>query len=170
MFKRVLTIFSFITTLGFATEKEFETIYSNTLKFEGKTYVKNQIEESKFGITKHYTKNVNALTEDKAFKIAYTRIYKAHRLNEITDKKVRAFIFDWVYNSAPRNAIKRIQLLLDIEQTGNMDTQTINALNEFTDIDLLIFLLKENRLSYLKTLKHYKKYEKGWNNRVANVV
>ncbi len=91
-------------------------------------------------------------------------------MNDITDKKVIAFIFDWVYNSAPRNAIKRIQLLLDIEQTGNMDTQTINALNEFTDTDLLILLLKDNRLSYLKTHKHYKKYEKGCNNRVANVV
>lgn len=87
----------------------------------------------------------------------------------IKDENIKIFIFDWVYHSAPRNAIKRIQSLLDIEITGNMDEQTINAINNFSDTDLLLYLLKKDRLSYLKTLKHYKKYEKGWKHRIANI-
>lgn len=51
-----------------------------------------------------------------------------------------------------------------------MNSETVGALNNFSDTELLIFLLKENRLNYLKTLKHYNIYEKGWKTRIANIV
>lgn len=170
MFKRVFTLFFIIITLSFAAEKDFKKVYKNTLRFEGKRYIKNCIEESKYGISKCYCKDVKNLTEKKAFYIAYNKIYKANNVDKIKNEKVRMFIFDWVYNSAPRGAIKKIQKLVDVEVTGNMNSETISAINNFSDTDLLIHLLKETRLNYLKTLKHYKKYKDGWQYRVSNVV
>lgn len=169
MLKKIIIMFIFLSTISFSTETDFEKIYSNTLKFEGKTYVKNKLEESKYGISKYYYKDIKNLTEEKAFKIAYKNIYKAHNIDMIKNENIKTFIFDWVYHSAPKNAIKRIQKLLDIEITGNMNEQTITTINSFSDTDLLLYLLKENRLNYLKSLKHYKKYEKGWKYRVANI-
>lgn len=170
MLKKIVILFTFLSTVSFSTEIMFQKIYSNTLRFEGKKYVKNNIEESKYGISKCYSKDVKNLTEKKAFDIAYNKIYKAHNVDKIENEKVKMFIFDWVYNSAPRGAIKRIQKLIDVEITGNMNEETITAINDFSDTDLLIHLLKETRLNYLKTLKHYEKYKNGWQYRIANVV
>lgn len=169
MLKKIVILFTFLSAISFSTEISFQKIYSNTLRFEGTTYIKNNLEESKYGISKYYTKDVKNLTKDKAFKIAYKNIYKAHNIDLIENENIKTFIFDWIYHSAPKNAIKCIQNLLDIEQTGNMDKETIIAINSFSDTDLLLYLLKESRLNYLKGLKHYKKYEKGWKYRVANI-
>lgn len=167
--KRIILLFLLLSTYCFSTETEFREIYSNTLKFEGKTYVKTKIEESKYGISSNYSKDVKNLTEEDAFKIAYKKIYKAHKINQIENENIRKFIFDWLYNSAPKNAIKRIQKLLDIEVTGVMNEETIKIINDFQDTDLLLYLLKRDRLTYLQSLKHYKKYEKGWKNRIENI-
>lgn len=170
MFKKIITLFFLFSTVTLCNRAEFTKIYSNTLRFEGKSYIKNNVEESKYGITKYYTKDVKRLSEEKAFEIAYKKIYIAHNLHKIQDKKIRAFVFDWIYNSSPKKAIGRIQTLLDVEVTGVMNSETVGALNNFSDTELLIFLLKENRLNYLKTLKHYNIYEKGWKTRIANIV
>lgn len=169
MLKKIIVLFLFLNTLSFSLEEDFIKIYSKTLKYEGITYVKNEIEESKFGITKYYSEDIEKLTKDDAYKIAYKKIYKAHNIDLINNLSIKTFIFDWLYHSSPKNAIKRIQKILDIEETGVMNKKTINYINSFSDTELLLFLMKESRLNYLKGLKHYKKYEKGWKLRIANI-
>lgn len=169
MLKKFFILFTFLSTISFSTELKFKNIYLNTLKFEGKTYIKNNIEESKYGITTYYSKDVENLTKEKAFKIAYNQIYKAHKIDKIDNNKIQIFVFDFVYNTSPKNAIKIIQKTVDVKITGNMNEETISALNNFSDKELLLYILKNNRIEYLKGLKHYNKYKKGWNYRVQNI-
>lgn len=169
MLKKIIILFTFLSMVSFSTEIKFQKIYSNTLKFEGKTYIKNNIEESKYGISKYYTKDVKNLTEEKAFKIAYKKIYKNHKIDKINNNKIQIFVFDFIYNTSPKNAITIIQKTVDVKITGNMNEETILALNNFSDKKLLLYILKNNRIEYLKSLKHYEKYKKGWNYRVQNI-
>lgn len=170
--RRILyIIFIIFNTTIFA--KDFDIIYQNTLQFEGSKYVNTSLEESKYGISKYYTKNVKGLTKDSATKIAYEKIYKAHRLDEIQNLQLKTFIFDWLYHSSPASAIKNIQKILvkkgfQIEVDGILGSDTIKALNECNES--LINDLKKTRLNYLRNLKHYPKYKNNWENRIAKVV
>lgn len=92
--KHLVTMILLLSSLITYGKDDFNSIYHNTLKYEGTKYVKNRIEESKYGITNYYSKDVKNLTKGKAYNIAYNKIYKTHRINEIKDKDVKAFVFD----------------------------------------------------------------------------
>lgn len=161
----LILLLSSVITYG---KDDFNSIYSNTLKYEGTKYIKNKIEESKYGITNYYSKDVKNLTKNKAYDIAYNKIYKLHRINEIENKEIKIFVFDWLYHSSPTKAIKNIQKILGIEVDGIIGTKTIKAINSYKGD--LIKELKETRLKYVRGLKHYNKYKNNWEDRINNIV
>ena len=166
--KHLVTMILLLSSLTTYCKDDFNSIYKNTLKYEGTKYVKNKIEESKYGITNYYSKDVKNLTKGKAYKIAYNKIYKTHRINEIKDKDVKTFVFDWLYHSSPTKAIKNIQRTLGIEVDGVIGTETIKAINSYKGN--LVKELKQTRLQYVRGLKHYKKYKTNWEDRINNIV
>ena len=166
--KHLVTMILLLSSLTTYCKDDFNIIYKNTLKYEGTKYVKNKIEESKYGITNYYSKDVKNLTKGKAYKIAYNKIYKTHRINEIKDKNVKTFVFDWLYHSSPTKAIKNIQRTLGIEADGVIGTETIKAINSYKGD--LVKELKQTRLQYVRGLKHYKKYKTNWEDRINNIV
>lgn len=166
--KHLVTIILLLSSLTTYCKDDFNSIYKNTLKYEGTKYIKNKIEESKYGITNYYSKDVKNLTKGKAYNIAYNKIYKIHRINEIEDKNVKAFIFDWLYHSSPTKAIKNIQRTLGIKDDGVIGSNTIKTINSYNGD--LIKELKETRLQYVRSLKHYKKYKNNWEDRINNIV
>ena len=77
-------------------------------------------------------------------------------------------IFDYGVNSGINRAPKVLQRILNVDPDGAIGPNTIEALKG-KDVKLLINAVCDERMSYLKTLKHWPTFGKGWTTRVAQV-
>jgi len=76
-------------------------------------------------------------------------------------------VFDYAVNSGPRRAIQDLQRTLGVTPDGIIGSVTLAAIGDvFTVIDRLC----ERRLAFLRGLKHYKTFGRGWERRVAEVA
>ena len=69
------------------------------------------------------------LTLDTAIIIAKKGYWDIMQGDEINDQEMAERIYDRGYNMGIKEAIKEAQKTLEIPETGNMDTLTLNALN-----------------------------------------
>lgn len=83
-------------------------------------------------------------------------------------------VFDGAVNSGPLRSVSWLQEALGDAYTGKIDgivsTLTINALKETFDHDAVIEKICSIRLAYMKNLKTWDRYKKGWQKRVRNVL
>lgn len=82
-------------------------------------------------------------------------------------------IFDYAVNSGPVKAIKELQKALQITSDGVIGAETelnIRELSGKTDkISALIKLILKRRMSFLRRLKNWRSFGRGWTNRVRRV-
>lgn len=78
-------------------------------------------------------------------------------------------LFDGAINSGAGQSIKWLQRALGVRVDGVMGPITVHAARSFADLDLLINKVLDRRLVFLKALKTFKTFGKGWTRRVAEV-
>lgn len=77
-------------------------------------------------------------------------------------------LFDFAVNSGASRAVRFLQRILKVRADGSLGARTLAALAE-TDIERVITSLCEERLRFLKRLKVWKHFGKGWGKRVNRV-
>lgn len=75
-------------------------------------------------------------------------------------------MLDFAFISGPEVAIKTIQKILDLKEDGVMGNVTLWAIKRFEDKERLITDLNMERLFWMKTLRDWPKYGKGWESRI----
>lgn len=75
-------------------------------------------------------------------------------------------LYDFAINSGPSRAVKFIQRLVGVKEDGVMGNVTLGAILAKNDIEQLIIDLNFARWAWLKRLRHYKTFGKGWTRRV----
>lgn len=124
------------------------------------------------------------------------RVYDAYRkrkklstrsVKDITDEEVKTILkeqawdkvwgdklpsgldysmYDFAINSGPARAVKFLQNLVGVAEDGIMGNLTIGAVLDHEDIEELIKDLNYKRWNWLKRLKTFKTFGKGWTRRV----
>lgn len=77
-------------------------------------------------------------------------------------------VFDFAVNSGPDRAAKFLQRILSVEQDGRVGPKTIEAAQASNHRNLIDQLCDE-RLAFLRRLKTWPTFGKGWTKRVENV-
>lgn len=186
--KRLLVILIFTLSLFCeVTAASFEEAMSFTLKMEGSTIDKtNGKIHSKYGITKETLNKFNkkyktnlqltTLSKTNASKVAKKLLWDIYKLDNIHNNIVGIAMFDLLFNSNPDNASIIIQKTVNeikgknyVKVDGNVGNKTISTINEI-DPELFVKTLCKNRLAYMKKIKTWSKYGKGWTKRVNSIT
>jgi lysozyme family protein len=83
---------------------------------------------------------------------------------------------DYSVNSGPARAVKELQRVLNsrskagLTVDGVMGNNTLAALKEDDDTVILITTICSNRLKFMRSLRHWKRFKNGWTSRVNGVV
>lgn len=75
-------------------------------------------------------------------------------------------MYDFAINSGSSRAIKFLQRQLGVTEDGVLGNVTLAAVRAKSDIEQLIIDINFARWSWLKRLRHYKTFGKGWTRRV----
>lgn len=177
--KRLLVFLLLCITLMGA---DFDSIVSFTFKYEGagldKTSCHSRYGVSKptlFSYNKKYKTNytVKSLTKSQAKTIAKKLYYNGYNINLIDNNKLAIAIFDFMYNSNPTTASKQIEKAAKAYGISGIKVDGIITSKEMKKINnggaKLAKKICDYRISYMKSLKGWKKYGKGWSKRVTAI-
>lgn len=86
---------------------------------------------TKYGISQraHPDKDVRNLTYEQARDIYLDEYFHAPRLGNLTDGKLQELLFDYAVHSGPGTAVRTLQKLLGVPQSGIVDDLTAQAAN-----------------------------------------
>lgn len=166
MKKHIMMLFFLcVTSICFA-DTDFDIIFEELMKHEGKVVVTAEDGTSKFGLTKYYHPNPASLTEQQAKQIIYEKVYKKYNIDKLNSLKLKHICLDFVYHTNPYNAIRMIKSTVGLvnDKVPTLDEETIHKLNSTTNIENIIL---NKRQSYIRSLKLYSKYKKGWEKRIT---
>jgi len=110
-------------------------------------------------------KNVRNITQpevDQIYKEQYWDRVRGDDLPSGLDYTV----MDFAVNSGPSRAIKYMQRRLGVTADGSIGMHTLGALEGVKDMEALIIGINEDRWAFLKRLKHWGTFGKGWTRRV----
>lgn len=100
------------------------------------------------------------------------RVYRKHYWDAVKGDDLPAGIdyavFDFGVNSGPSRAIKFLQKVLGVAQDGKLGPITLEAARR-ADAAAVIDQLCGDRLAWLKRLKHWPTFGRGWTARVSAV-
>ena len=166
MKKSFLLTFLFFSVISTCFAKQhFDIIFEELIKHEGKTIVKAEDGISKYGLTKYYHKQPAILTQKQAKEIIYEKVYKKHNIEQLKTLRLQHICLDFIYHTNPYKAIKIIR---NIVKSNNkepyLDIETIKLLNKTPNVEDKIL---NQRQRYIKSLKLYNKYKKGWERRIS---
>ena len=75
-------------------------------------------------------------------------------------------LYDFAINSGPSRAVKFLQRQLGVKEDGVFGNVTLGAVLAKNDIEQLIIDMNYARWAWLKRLRHWKTFGKGWTRRV----
>ena len=104
---------------------------------------------------------------DAVYKILKPLFWDKCKADQIKDQSVANIIVDWVWGSG-FSAMKKIQGILGVKQDAVVGPKTIEAINNKNPEELFnaIWSAREN---YLRSLKNFNRYGKGWMNRLNSI-
>jgi lysozyme family protein len=79
-------------------------------------------------------------------------------------------VFDGAVNSGCSQSVKWLQRALGVRADGQLGMVTMQKLQSINDADLLVEAICEKRMSFLRSLKTWGTFRKGWTRRVDNVL
>lgn len=91
------------------------------------------------------------------------------KADEIVSQSVAELLVDFAYNSGSMRAIKTMQAILGVTRDGIIGPKTLQAINGRSPLPLF-GELKQRRIAFLRSLKTFPKYGKGWLSRVDSFV
>ena len=77
-------------------------------------------------------------------------------------------MFDYAVNSGPVRAIKDLQRVLGVKVDGHLGQSTLSQISA-ERVSSIISALCERRMTFLRSLKTFSVFGKGWSSRVASV-
>lgn len=78
-------------------------------------------------------------------------------------------VFDAAVNSGPARAAKWLQSALGVPADGHIGEVTVAAAKAATDDDVVVLDIMNERMAFLKSLKTFKTFGRGWTSRVNQV-
>lgn len=114
--------------------------------------------------TKAELKNIT----DAQLETVYRRQYWDKVLGAQLPDGVDFAMFDFGVNSGPSRAVKFVQKIVGTAQDGKMGPKTIEAIKKM-GARTVINKLCDDRIAFLKRLKTWSTFGKGWSRRVASV-
>lgn len=134
---------------------------------------------TKFGITqktlaahrgrKVGAADVQALTLQEAETI-YRRSYWSQSGGDLLPSGIDYLVFDFGVNSGPSKAVKTLQAVVGVAQDGGVGEMTADAVDGYPGgLAKLVDDYSDRRLAFLKGLKGWKHYGRGWSRRVSDV-
>jgi len=109
-------------------------------------------------------RNLRQSDVERVYKLFYWDAVKADQLPSGVDYAV----FDFGVNSGPARAAKHLQKVVGAAQDGDIGPKTL-ALVAKADPQDLVTALQDSRLRFLRGLKTWGTFGKGWSRRVAEV-
>lgn len=110
---------------------------------------------------------VNALSKEEATKI-YRRSYWVQSGGDLLPVGIDFMAFDYGVNSGPAQAVKSLQRVVGVTADGVVGGQTVAAVNAYRGD--LIGIYAAERLRFMRSLKTWPTFGRGWQNRVASVT
>ena len=111
--------------------------------------------------------DLRAITNEQVATVYYKHYWAAVHANELPTG-VDYAVFDFAVNSGPSRAAKFLQRVVGAAQDGRIGPATLAAVKKDDPI-AVIAKLCDARLSWLKTLKTWSTFGKGWERRVLDV-
>lgn len=118
---------------------------------------------------KQVKRSVRLITEDEVFAIYRTRYWNLIKGDSLPPG-VGYVVFDGAVNSGVKQSVLWLQRALGIRADGVVGPDTINATNDYPDHDRLIAKIIERREKFLRALKTFKTFGKGWISRINGVL
>lgn len=159
--------------------KNFQQALEKVLKHEG-GFVNHPADPggaTNKGITlatyRRYIKKNGTVDDLKTLTIEQAgKVYKAQYWDKVRGDDLPSgldyAVFDFAVNSGPAKAAKELQKALGVTQDGIIGPITLEAARA-ANTKFLIDRLCDNRLAFLKRLKTWPTFGKGWDRRVAEV-
>jgi lysozyme family protein len=113
-------------------------------------------------------RSVKAITQDEVADI-YRRQYWDAVKGDQLPAGVDFVVFDGAVNSGPGQSIRWLQRVLGVEADGQIGMVTMAALAKIKNHDALVDKIVDRREAFLKALKTFSTFGKGWMARTANV-
>ena len=125
--------------------------------------------ETKYGVSKRAYPNVDIknLTIEQAKEIYCKDYWDRCKCGQIPDC-LSIMVADTAYNSGCNRAIKLLQQAVNVKVDGIIGNGTLCAVNS-CNREQALETYADLRLEFLQSLKTWKKYGKGWTNRVEDV-
>ncbi|MDO4642509.1 MAG: glycoside hydrolase family 108 protein [Cardiobacteriaceae bacterium] len=121
-----------------------------------------------FNAKHHQTKrSVREITQHEAEQI-YREQYAAPIRFDDLPAGVDYALFDFAVNSGVARAVKTLQSIIGTRQDGIVGMQTLSAIPS-VPANVLINKLCDARLAFMRSLKTWKTFGRGWNKRVERV-
>jgi len=111
--------------------------------------------------------DVRALTEAEAREIYLARYWNPIRGDELPPG-VDLAVFDYAVNSGVRHAARELQAVVGVPQDGAIGRVTLAAVRE-QDPSMVISNLCERRRAFLRTLRTFEVFGRGWLRRIAAI-
>lgn len=77
-------------------------------------------------------------------------------------------VFDYAVNSGPRRAVKHLQGILGVNVDGLLGPDTLKAIHK-SNVSTLIKALCDRRLRFVRGLRIYKSFGRGWTRRIKGI-
>jgi len=113
------------------------------------------------------TRSVREITTDEVVAIYRFQYWDAVRADDLPSG-VDYCVFDAAVNSGPGRAAKWLQAMIGATQDGIVGNQTIRLSREQDPTDL-INRYCDRRLAFMRSLRHWPTFARGWTARVADV-
>ncbi len=116
--------------------------------------------------------DIKSLSKEAAKNIYKDRYWDRMKLDLIADETIQYLLFDSGVNFGTGTVIKRLQQLLKLPLTMNMDISTIKAINESKRLKFCFDFVKETMKAYISIVKSNPEkmiFFTGWSNRVFNM-
>lgn len=117
------------------------------------------------GLKRRSVKNITTAELEEIYRKQY---WDACRCDDLPDG-VDYVVFDGAVNSGPAQSIKWLQRALGVNADGVIGAITLQRVNSVQDKDALIDRVCDRRLAFLKALKTWPTFGKGWSSRVSGV-
>ena len=111
--------------------------------------------------------DLKAITDEQIEKVYYRKYWLVAACDKLPDG-VDYAVFDFAVNSGPSRAAKFLQSVVGATQDGNIGPATLAAVKN-GPASIIIQRLCRNRLDWLRGLKTFKTFGKGWTSRVVAV-
>ncbi|WP_052174723.1 glycoside hydrolase family 108 protein [Paracoccus sanguinis] len=149
----------------------FEAVMEQVFKHEGGyvNHPKDPGGETNFGISKraHPGVNIRALTKAQAREIYRKSYWNPVRGDDLA-AGVDLAVMDYAVNSGVSRSAKALQAVVKVSQDGKIGPQTLKAAAAGNPVEI-VKAVCARRMSFLRGLKTWKTFSKGWSRRVAEV-